>query len=191
LLDCRYSDRSFHPVKGIGRPFRNQIVDKMEEVQSIFEKLCLPHLDAAYNLARLLVERDQDAQDVVQEAYVRALKGFARFHGDNARAWLLAIVRNAAYGRLQKHARKSHLVAFDGAIHAQNVDNPLPESYHEERVQQLDEALKRLPVELREILFLREIEDWSYRKLASTLKVSPETVVSRLSRARQCLQQVW
>ncbi|MBV9643950.1 MAG: sigma-70 family RNA polymerase sigma factor [Verrucomicrobia bacterium] len=161
----------------------------MEEVQSIFEKLCLPHLDAAYNFARLVVERDQDAEDVVQEAYVRALKGFEKFHGNDARAWLLGIVRNAAYGRLQKHVRKSDLLPFETTIDSETVDDPLPDSYHEERVQQLDEALKRLPVELREILFLREIEDWSYRKLASTLKVSSETVVSRLSRARQCLQQ--
>jgi RNA polymerase sigma-70 factor (ECF subfamily) len=161
----------------------------MEEKQSRFEELCLPHLDAAYNLARLLVGSYEDAQDVVQEAYVRALKGFKGFRGDSARAWLLAIVRNAAYSWLKKHAKQSYLVPFDPAIHASTNCSPLYESSHKERVQQLDEALNRLPVETREILVLREIEGWSYKQLASTLNVPSGTVMSRLSRARQRLQQ--
>jgi RNA polymerase sigma-70 factor (ECF subfamily) len=158
----------------------------MEEKQSFFEELCLPHLDAAYNLARLLVGRDADAQAVVQETYIRALKGFKGFRGDNARVWILSIVRNTAYSWLKKHAKQSFMVPSDGTIHARTAVEPLSESSHEERVRQLDEALYRLPVEMRA---LREIEGWSYEQLASTLNVPPDTVVSRLSRARQRLRQ--
>jgi RNA polymerase sigma-70 factor, ECF subfamily len=161
----------------------------MEEKQSIFEELCLPHLDAAYNLARWLVGSDADAQDVVQEAYVRALKGFKGFRGNNARAWILAIVRNTAYSWLKKRAKRSYLVSFDAAIHTRRKLEPLSESSHEERVQQLDEALSKLPVEMREILILREIEGWSYEQLASTLNVPSDTVMFRLSQARQRLRR--
>ncbi len=161
----------------------------MEEKQSIFEELCLPHLDAAYNLARWLVGSDANAQDVVQEAYVRALKGFKGFRGNNARAWILAIVRNTAHNWLKKHAKRSYLVSFDPAIHTRRNLEPLSESPHEERVQQLDEALSKLPVEMREILILREIEGWSYEQLASTLNVPSDTVMFRLSQARQRLRR--
>jgi RNA polymerase sigma-70 factor (ECF subfamily) len=161
----------------------------MERTLSVFEELYLPHLDAAYNLARLLVGRDEDAQDVVQEAYVRALKEFKRFREDNARAWLLAIVRKAAYRWLEKHDHQSYKMPFEQAVRAGTTGRPAPELPREGPVQQLDEALKRLPVEMREILFLREIEGWSYKVLASTLKVPSDTVMSRLSQARQRLQQ--
>jgi RNA polymerase sigma factor (sigma-70 family) len=161
----------------------------MEETESIFEQSCLPHLDAAYNLARWLVGRDQDAQDIVQEAYFRALKGFKGFRGGNSRAWLLAIVRNAAYTWLRKHAKQSYTVPFDPTFHDGTTGDPPSESTYEERVQQLDEALNRLPFEMREILVLRELEGWSYKQLASTLKVASGTVMSRLSRARQRLQR--
>jgi RNA polymerase sigma factor (sigma-70 family) len=107
----------------------------MEEKQSTFEELCLPHLDAAYSLARLLVRKDEDAQDLVQEAYVRAWKGFKGFRGDNARAWLMMIVRNTAYSWLKKHANEANMVLFDPAIHAATAGEPRIESCREERVQ--------------------------------------------------------
>jgi RNA polymerase sigma-70 factor, ECF subfamily len=161
----------------------------MEQERPIFEELCLPHLDAAYILARWLVGRDQDAQDVVQEAYVRAFKGFKGFRGDNARAWLMMIVRNTAYSWLKKHAKEANMIPFDPAIHATSTGMPLSESSREERIQQLREAFNRLPIESREILSLREIEGWSYEQLASALKVPLGTVMSRLSRARQRLRE--
>jgi RNA polymerase sigma-70 factor (ECF subfamily) len=161
----------------------------MEETESLFEQFCLPHLDAAYNLARWLVGKDQDAQDIVQEAYVRAMKGFKGFRGGNARSWLLAIVRNVAYSWLKKHAKQPYMVPFDPAIHDGTMGEQPSESAHEERVRQLDEVLNRLPIEMREILLLRELEGWSYKQLASTLKVASGTVMSRLSRARQRLQR--
>jgi RNA polymerase sigma factor (sigma-70 family) len=161
----------------------------MQEEQSNFEELCLPLVDAAYNLAYLLVGRDQDAQDVVQEAYIRALKGFKRFRGGKTRVWLLAIVRNTAYTWLRKHARELDMIPFDPPIHTPTIGKPLSECSQEERVQRFQEALKRLPVEFREILVLRDIEGWSYNELASALHVPSGTIMSRLSRARQGLRQ--
>jgi RNA polymerase sigma factor (sigma-70 family) len=161
----------------------------MKETESLFEQICLPHLDAAYNLARWLVGRDEDAQDIVQEAYLRALKGFKGFRGGNARPWLLAIVRNTTYTWHKKHAKHPSMVPFDLAIHDKRTGDPPSEPSHEERVQQLDEALNRLPVEMREILVLREVEGWSYKQLASTLDVASGTIMSRLSWARQRLQR--
>ena len=161
----------------------------MDQTSSKFEELCLPHLDAAYNLARWLVGGDQDAQDIVQEAFIRALKGFKGFRGDNARAWLLTIVRNVAYSWLKKRAKHFYLVPFDPTFHDGTTGEQMSESSHEERVHQLDGALNKLPLEMREILVLRELEGWSYKELASTLKVPSGTVMSRLSRARQRLRQ--
>ena len=128
----------------------------MRDAQSLFEELFLPHLDAAYNLARWIVEKDQDAQDVVQEAYVRALKGFKGFRGTNARGWLLTIVRNTAYSWTRKYP--SNVISFDEAIHAAPIEEALSESVHEERKRQLYEALNRLSSDFREVLLLYEIE---------------------------------
>jgi RNA polymerase sigma-70 factor, ECF subfamily len=161
----------------------------MEQKRPTFEECCLPHLDATYILARLLLRNDQDAQDVVQEAYVRALKGFKGFRGDNARPWLMMIVRNTAYSWLKKHAKEANMIPFDPAIHATSTGKPLSDSSGEERVQQIREAFNRLPIESREILSLREIEGWSYEQLASALRVPLGTVMSRLSRARQRLRE--
>jgi RNA polymerase sigma factor (sigma-70 family) len=162
----------------------------MEEKRPTFEELCLPHLDAAYVLARWLLRSDQDAQDVVQEAYLRALKGFKGFRGENARPWLMIIVRNAAYSWLRKYAKEANMLPFDPAIYAPSADKPLSDSSREERIQQqLREAFNRLPIEAREILALREIEGFSYEQLASALKVPLGTVMSRLSRARQRLRE--
>ena len=153
-----------------------------------FEKLFLPHLDGAYNLALWIVERDQDAQAVVQEAYIQALKEFVEFDAD-ARAWLLTIIRNTAYSWIQKRGNHSNMIPFDEATHVAPSDKSLPEPSPEERQRHLHEALSKLPVEFREVLVLHEIEGWSYKQLASALKVSAATVMSRLSRARQRLKQ--
>jgi RNA polymerase sigma factor (sigma-70 family) len=173
---------------GAGRRPRIESI-RMKETESLFEQICLPHLDAAYNLARWLVGRDEDAQDIVQEAYLRALKGFKGFRGGNARPWLLAIVRNTTYTWHKKYAKHPSMVPFDLAIHDKRTGDPPSQPSHEERVQQLEEALNRLPVEMREILVLRELEGWSYKQLASTLDVASGTIMSRLSRARQRLQR--
>jgi RNA polymerase sigma-70 factor, ECF subfamily len=161
----------------------------MGNERSIFEELCLPHLDAAYNLARWIVATDHDAQDVVQEAYMRALQGFKGFRGADARAWLLTIVRNTAYNCLRKYSRFSNVIPFDEALHSSPVEEPVPESFYEERKRQLHDALNRLPPEFREVLVLYEIEGWSYKQMASALNLPAGTVMSRLSRARRRLRE--
>lgn len=161
----------------------------MRDEQSPFEQLFLPHLDAAYNLARWIVRSDQDAQDIVQEAYVRALKGFQGFHGVNARGWLLTIVRNTAYSWLRQRSQVSNLISFDQSVHAQPFEEPSSESIHDERMQQLHQALQQLPANLREVLVLYEVEGWSYKQLASALNLPIGTVMSRISRARRRLQR--
>jgi RNA polymerase sigma-70 factor (ECF subfamily) len=154
-----------------------------------FEELFLPHLDAAYSLARWIVGRDQDAQDVVQEAYARALKGFSGFRGDNPRAWLLTIVRNTAYSWIKKHLKEERLIPFDEETHAVPVEVVPSELSQERRRQLLEEALNRLPAKFREVLVLFEIERWSYKAIAAALNVRLGTVMSRLNRARHRLQQ--
>jgi RNA polymerase sigma-70 factor (ECF subfamily) len=161
----------------------------VREERVLFEKLVLPHLDAAYRLARLLVKSHEDAQDVVQDAYIKAFKGFEKFRGENARAWILMIVRNTALTWLKKHQADRDVIPFDEAVHQLQTAESLLESLYEERSRQLREALARLPVDSREILVLREIEGWSYKQLASALKIPLGTVMSRLSRARQHLRE--
>jgi RNA polymerase sigma-70 factor (ECF subfamily) len=156
---------------------------------SPFEQLFLPHLDAAYNLARWLVSADQDAQDIVQEAYVRAFKGFSGFRGENPRAWLLTIVRNTAYTWLKRHSTEEKLVPFDEESHAIALEPTPSEESQEKRRELLGQALSRLPTEFREVLVLFEFEGWSYKAMADALQVPLGTVMSRLSRARRRLQQ--
>src|SRR4029077_1481485 len=119
---------------------------------SRFEQLFLPHLDAAYSLARWIVGRDQDAQDIVQEAYARALKGFSAFRGDNPRAWLLTIVRNTAYSWIKKHLNEAKLIPFEEETHAVPLEVVPSELSQQRRRQLLEAALNRLPTEFREVL---------------------------------------
>ena len=154
-----------------------------------FEELFLPHLDAAYSLARWIVGRDQDAQDVVQEAYARALKGFSGFRGENPRAWLLTIVHNTANGWISIPINEEKLMPFDEDAHAVPMEVLFSELSHERRRELLAEALNRLPAEFREVLFLFEIERWSYQAIAAALNVRLETVRSRLQGARRRMQQ--
>jgi RNA polymerase sigma-70 factor, ECF subfamily len=157
---------------------------------SRFEELFLPHLDAAYSLARWIVGRDLDAQDVVQEAYARALKEFSRFRGENPRAWLLTIVHNTAYGWISIPINpEEKLMPFDEDAHAVPMEVLFSELSQERRRELLAQALNRLPVKFREVLFLFEIERWSYKAIAAALNVRLETVRSRLKGARCRMQQ--
>jgi RNA polymerase sigma-70 factor, ECF subfamily len=153
-----------------------------------FEALFMPHLDAAYNLARWLVGRDDEAQDVVQEAYMRALKKFGQFRGDNPRGWLLTIVRNTAYTSLKRRATSDRTVLFDEQLHTVPVDPPVSEPDLERQRERLGAAIGRLPTEFREVLVLYELEGWSYKAIAHALKVPLGTIMSRLSRARRKLR---
>ena len=153
-----------------------------------FARAALPHLDAAYNLARWLVRDAAAAEDVVQDAMLRALTYFSGFRGENPRAWLLQIVRNTAYTRLQRPAMEEPLDT-DGR-HAHLADpghDPEADYARAEDSGRLDAALAALPVELRECLVLRELEEMSYRDIARVVGVPVGTVMSRLFRARQAL----
>jgi len=166
-----------------------------------FELLALPHLDAAYNLARWLTGSVADAEDVVQEAYLRAYRFFDTFHGDNIRVWLLTIVRNAFHTWVKEN--RSPRLGFVAEL-------PEPDSAEDERIlwgspqadpetlllRDIDHAtvgrlMQRLPAAYREILLLREVEELSYREIADITGTPVGTVMSRLSRAREALRRLW
>jgi RNA polymerase sigma-70 factor (ECF subfamily) len=156
-----------------------------------FEELFLRYLDAASNLARWIVQHDQDAQDIVQDAYIRSFKGFHRFRGWNPRAWYLTITRNTAYDWLNRHAAEEKLIPFDEEKHANIILMKEPEQdlVFDERKERLQIALERLPLEFREVIVLYELEGLSYKELAATLGIPIGTVMSRLSRTRQRLKE--
>src|SRR6476661_7076476 len=130
-----------------------------------FEHALLPHLDAAYNLARWLTHDGHDAEDLVQAAYLRALKSFGGFHGANARAWLLTIVRNACYTWLEQKRARGPAMAFDEELHGVESDAMDPEKrlVREEDQQSVRRAVEALPLELREVVVLRELDGLSYK----------------------------
>jgi RNA polymerase sigma factor (sigma-70 family) len=156
-----------------------------------FEQEALPHLDAAYNLARWLTCNDQDAQDVVQEAYTRALRFFAGYHGGNARAWILRIVRNTCYTWLQQNRQQQPTTEFDENLFGPDLRTPNPEEALLQNATDklVRQALEELPQNSREVLILREFEGMSYREISEVTGMAPGTVMSRLSRARSGLRQ--
>ena len=163
----------------------------MEDKIARFEHAVLPHLDAAYNLARWLTRDVHDAEDLVQEACLRALKSFGGFRGGNARPWLLTIVRNTCYTWMQQNSSRDLTTVFDEEIHSRETDESNPETLimRGADVKQLTKALEELPVEYREALVLRELEGLSYKEIADVADVPIGTVMSRLARARKRLQQ--
>jgi RNA polymerase sigma factor (sigma-70 family) len=156
-----------------------------------FEQDALPHLDAAYNLARWLMRNDQDAQDVVQEAYLRAFRFFSGFRGGDVRAWLMKIVRNTCYTWLHVNRPLQDAAEFDENFTPSDHHLPNPEELllQNDRGSLLHQALENLPASLREVLILREIEGMSYRGIAEITGVPLGTVMSSLSRARARLRQ--
>src|SRR6266403_853083 len=155
-----------------------------------FEETMLPHMDAAHNLAKWLLRNEEDAQDVVQEAYLRAFKSFSGFHGSNGRAWLLTIVRNTSYTLLKKN-RAADLTTFDEEIHVAGDESASPATIleHGEDAELIIEAMDALPAEFREILALRHQEGLSYKEIAEIAQIPPGTVMSRLARARGKLKE--
>jgi RNA polymerase sigma-70 factor (ECF subfamily) len=158
---------------------------------STFEQAVMPHLDAAYNLARWLTHNTQDAEDVVQEAYMRALRFFPSFRGGNARAWLLAIVRNTCFTWLHANRPLQSAAEFDENLAPPDslAQNPEELALHTDASTLVRKALEKLPPHLREILVLRELEGLSYREIAEITSIPVGTVMSSLSRARQRLRQ--
>src|SRR5205823_1427314 len=156
-----------------------------------FEETMLPHMDAAHNLAKWLLRNEEDAQDVVQEAYLRAFKSFGGFHGSNGRAWLLTIVRNTSYTLLKKNKAVDLTTTFDEEVHATGHESAGPVTIleHAEDTELIRGAVDELPAEFREILILRHQEDLSYKEIGEILKVPTGTVMSRLARARAKLRE--
>lgn len=156
-----------------------------------FENSVLPHLDAAYNLARWLTRNGQDAEDAVQEACLRAFRFFGGFRGGDARAWLLKIVRNTCYTQLQNNRPQELATTFDEEIHSEDDGSMNPEMLllRSADSQLLRRALEELPMNFREVLVLRELEGLSYREIAEVSNIPPGTVMSSLSRARERLRQ--
>jgi RNA polymerase sigma-70 factor (ECF subfamily) len=153
-----------------------------------FEETILPHLDAAYNLARWLTRDAADAEDVVQEAYLRAFRYFDGFHGTDARAWTLKIVRNTCYSWLQKNRGQMLTTEFDEEQHSGDDRDPEAALIGKIDSQMLKRLLDELPVEFREIVVLRDLEGMSYKEIAGIAELPLGTVMSRLSRGRQRLQ---
>jgi RNA polymerase sigma factor (sigma-70 family) len=156
-----------------------------------FEQVVLPHLDAAYNLARWLVRNSHDAEDIVQEACLRAFKFFGGFQGGSARAWLLKIVRNTSYSFLETKRPAGLGLEFDEKLHTPDTATPDAEAILLQAAdsRMLREALEELPVQFREILVLRELEDMSYKEIAAMTDVPLGTVMSGLARARNQLKK--
>jgi len=160
-----------------------------------FEQLFVAHLDSAYDLARWLTRDERNAEDVVQEACLRAFKFLDGFHGDNARVWLLAIVRNTYYTWLRKNQYQALNVPLDeeggdGALLEIDGGNPVDELLQQKDARRLiNSALEQLPPEFREVIVLRELEDLSYKEIAAVADIPLGTVMSRLARARKLLLQ--
>lgn len=156
-----------------------------------FEQAVLPHLGAAYNLARWLTRNAADAEDVVQEAYLRAFKYFSGFRGGDSRSWLLTVVRNTCYTWMQQNRARELATAFDDEIDNLSSDAANPETRLLSHIdtQLLKQALESLPLEFREVVVLRELEGMSYKEIADIADIPLGTVMSRLARARKRLHQ--
>lgn len=162
----------------------------MENEPASFERTILPHLDAAYNLARWLIGNDRDAEDVSQDACLRAFKFFSGFRGGDARAWLLAIVRRSAWNWLRSNRRHEETVEFDEDMHGGEDPSTNPEAALSRAgdVEAVRQAIASLPAIFREALVLRELEGCAYKEIAEIAGVPIGTVMSRLTRARRQLQ---
>jgi RNA polymerase sigma-70 factor (ECF subfamily) len=162
------------------------------EKRARFEHAVLPHLGAAFRLARWLTRNDHDAEDVVQEAYLRAYRSFGRFHGEDGRAWLLAVVRNTCYTFLKQHRAHELMTSFDEQVHGTGSDAMNPERLFLQKANAeiLRGALEELPVPYREAVILRELEGCSYKEIAAVTEVPMGTVMSRLTRGRERLADI-
>ncbi len=155
--------------------------------RALFEEIILPHLNAAHNLARWLMRNDEDARDVVQESYLRAFRFFDSYKGGDGKSWLLAIVRNTCRSWRRGHSRQTDAVPFDEAMHSGEIQAPNQEQNvaTQEKIGVLRTCLELLPMDFREVLVMRELEEMSYLEIAEATGVALGTVMSRLSRARK------
>lgn len=155
-----------------------------------FEQLILPHLDAAFNLARWLLRSRADAEDMAQEAVLRAYRFFSGFQGGDARAWLLQIVRNTCYTWLEKNRPAELMTEFDEMAHHSSSPSPEALALAGDERARLARAIESLSPRWREVLVLRELEGCSYKEIAAIASIPIGTVMSTLARARERLQQI-
>ena len=152
----------------------------------------LPHLDAAYTLARYLARDEQDAQDIVQEAFLRAIRHYEKYRGENARAWLLSIVRNCCATWRMRSGLSQGQMEFDEQVHSDALEDATPELFliRSDTAQSIQRAVDSLSPQSREVIVLREVQELSYDDIAATLGIPIGTAMSRLSRARKQLQKI-
>ena len=168
-------------------------MSEQERVEA-FERVVLPHLRAGYSLARWILRNDHDAEDVMQEAVLRAFRFFDDFIGGNARTWLMAVVRNSSYTFLQQNRARELGTELDEELHTDEAsagrssETPEVLLLRSAEGRFLNEAVEALPVEFREVFVLRELEGLSYKEIAELARIPIGTVMSRLSRARRQLQ---
>jgi RNA polymerase sigma-70 factor (ECF subfamily) len=164
---------------------------KEQDKQARFEQTVLCHIDAAFNLARWMIRNNQDAEDIVQESFLRAYKYFSSFQGGNSRSWLLTIVRNTCYTWLHENQAQGLTVDLNEEISGTEFGLDDPEQSLQIKVDQQSviQALEKLPVEYRELIVLRELEEMSYKEIALIAGVPIGTVMSRLARARRRLKE--
>lgn len=171
-----------------------------QDKTSKFEAMALPHLDAAYNLARWLTRNEHNADDLVQTAFMRAFKFFDDFRGSDARAWLLTIVRNTYFTSLRDNRHEQAEVSFDEEVHVQEADDLNHSSYDtgnnpesivaaRDAKRLVNLALERLPQQFREVIVLKEINELSYKEIAEIADIPLGTVMSRLARGRELLRE--
>jgi RNA polymerase sigma-70 factor (ECF subfamily) len=158
--------------------------------RALFEQTVMPHLNAAYNLARWLTRNGDDAEDLVQDAYLRAFRSFDTFQGQDGRAWLLAVVRNTCFTWLRKKGERP-TAEFDEQLHSAADQSPNAESVliNQAALGTLQDCLEALPLEFREAIVLRELEELSYKEISGIARVPVGTVMSRLARGRKRLQE--
>ena len=154
-----------------------------------FEAVVVPHLNAAFNYARWLTKNDADAEDVVQDAAVRAFRFFASLRGGNPRAWLLTIVRNTWYARVAQRAARPRATEYEEMADPRTADQPSPETLllRRQTIDRVRQAVESLPTDFREVIVLRELEGMSYKEIAEVVGIPIGTVMSRLARARERL----
>jgi RNA polymerase sigma-70 factor (ECF subfamily) len=165
-----------------------------------FQAMMLPHLDSAFNLARWLARSHHDAEDIVQEAYLRAFKFFDSFHGEDGRAWLLGIVRNTFYTWYQQNKTQAQSTQFEEELHSFQIEDAAAVQYadnnpealliQKDSQQQMHQALEALSVEFREVMVMRELEELSYKQIAGIIGIPIGTVMSRLGRGRKQLAEI-
>jgi RNA polymerase sigma-70 factor (ECF subfamily) len=161
------------------------------ELVKRFKEQALCHMDEAYNLARWLTRDRHDAEDIVQEACLRALKGFSNFRGEDGRAWLLTIVRNTCYTWLKRQRSQGAMMDADGDIETVESEHSDPQTVMSRNIdtEQLRAAIEELPLEFREVIVLKDLQGYSYREIAEIASVPIGTVMSRLSRGRRRLSE--